>query len=162
MTVLVNSQTSTAAPLKFGNGKVISSHIYWACDYLSMLELKLIHVSKTAPGGQCLGNTIVQSMLTSYNGNAFRITSPVWGSTSPVNWRHKGPALYRFNVFLLAWIFYLNKQSNDRWFETPMMLMWRDCDAYHGGQWGHVHLKFECVHSYPCWSEQEDTSPWWL
>ena len=33
-------------PLKFRNGYVILSPIYWACDYLSMLKLKLIHVSK--------------------------------------------------------------------------------------------------------------------
>ena len=27
-----------------------SSHIYWACDHLSMLGLKVIHVSKGGPG----------------------------------------------------------------------------------------------------------------
>ena len=38
MNLLIHSQTSTVAPSKFGNQ---------GCDYLSMLELKLIHVSKT-------------------------------------------------------------------------------------------------------------------
>ena len=33
-------------PLEFRNGWVISSHSYWACDYLFMLGLKLIHASK--------------------------------------------------------------------------------------------------------------------
>ena len=46
MTLLIHSQT---APLKFGNGWAIWSHIYWACDYLSMLGLKLDHVSKRGP-----------------------------------------------------------------------------------------------------------------
>ena len=32
------------APLKYGNGEIISSHTYWACDYL--LGFKLIRISK--------------------------------------------------------------------------------------------------------------------
>ena len=35
--------------VEFGNGWVISSHIYWACDYLCILVLKLNHVSKRGP-----------------------------------------------------------------------------------------------------------------
>ena len=35
--------------LKFGNGQVISSHIPCWCYYLSVLGLKLIHVSKCSP-----------------------------------------------------------------------------------------------------------------
>ena len=38
------------APSKFGNGWVISLRLYWACDYFSMLGLKLNHVSKKRPG----------------------------------------------------------------------------------------------------------------
>ena len=44
MKLLIHSLTSTVAPLKFRNGLVISSHILLACDYLSMLGLKLNHV----------------------------------------------------------------------------------------------------------------------
>ena len=33
-------------PLKFRNGLVISSHTSWWCNYLSMLGLKLIHITK--------------------------------------------------------------------------------------------------------------------
>ena len=36
--------------LKFGNGKVISPNTLLACDYLTMLWFKLIHISKRAPG----------------------------------------------------------------------------------------------------------------
>ena len=36
------------APLKVGNGNVISSYIYWAYDELSMLGLKLKYFSKRA------------------------------------------------------------------------------------------------------------------
>ena len=31
-------------------GKAFHPTLYWACDYLSMLGLKLIHVSKRGPG----------------------------------------------------------------------------------------------------------------
>ena len=49
MKLRVHSQTSTVQSLKFGNGYMLSSHIYWACDYISMLRSNLIHVSKTEP-----------------------------------------------------------------------------------------------------------------
>ena len=35
--------------LELVNGEVISSHIYWACDSLSILWLKLIRVNKMDP-----------------------------------------------------------------------------------------------------------------
>ena len=41
------------APLKFRNGWVISPTLYQACNYLSMLGLKLNHVSKR---GHCYYN----------------------------------------------------------------------------------------------------------
>ena len=46
MKSLIHSQTSNIAPLISENGLIISSHIYWAYDYLSMQGLNLIHVSK--------------------------------------------------------------------------------------------------------------------
>ena len=39
-------QTATVQPLKFGNGSIISPTLNWACDYLSKLGLRLVHVSK--------------------------------------------------------------------------------------------------------------------
>ena len=42
MKLLIHSQTSTVQPLNL----VISSPLYWVCNYLSMLWLKLIHVRK--------------------------------------------------------------------------------------------------------------------
>ena len=53
MNVLIHCQTSTAQPLKFGNWQVISSHIYNGCDYLSLLGLRLIHVSKRGIRTKC-------------------------------------------------------------------------------------------------------------
>ena len=51
--LLIHFQTSTVQPLKFGNGKAISSHTL-LCDYTSMLRLKLIHNSKRGPSGLIL------------------------------------------------------------------------------------------------------------
>ena len=45
MKLLIHSQTSTIAPLKFGY-EIRNFNSYWAYDYFSMLGLKLIHFSK--------------------------------------------------------------------------------------------------------------------
>ena len=45
----IHSQTLTMQPLKFRNRYVICPTQYWACDYLSMLELKLIRMCKMGP-----------------------------------------------------------------------------------------------------------------
>ena len=43
--LFIHSQTSTVQPLMFVKGSVISSYTsYWACDYMSMLGLKSIHI----------------------------------------------------------------------------------------------------------------------
>ena len=50
MKLLIHSHKSTIASLKFG--KLISYFIpmlYWVCDYLHILWLKLIHVSERDP-----------------------------------------------------------------------------------------------------------------
>ena len=44
--LVIHSQTSTVQPLKFVNGSVIYPIFYQTCDCLSMLWLKLNHVSK--------------------------------------------------------------------------------------------------------------------
>ena len=49
MTLLIHSQTTTVAPLKFGNGYQFHPMLYDGCNYSSMLGLKLIHVSKRDP-----------------------------------------------------------------------------------------------------------------
>ena len=47
--ITYHSQTSTAAPLKFGVDELFHPTLYNGCDYLSMLRWKLIHVSKRGP-----------------------------------------------------------------------------------------------------------------
>ena len=55
--LLIHSQfTTVQPPLKFGNGLVISYHIYKGCNYLSMLGLKLIRVCKRGHRPATLNN----------------------------------------------------------------------------------------------------------
>ena len=70
MRLLNPSQTSTVQPLRFGNGfKQVHPKLYGACDYLSTLGLKLIHVSKGFPGNKmvlifgllCVCHTLITS-----------------------------------------------------------------------------------------------------
>ena len=67
MKLLIHSQTSTVAPLKFGNGKVIASHTLLGMWLLIYAEIQLIHVSKGAPGNVLLPNgakPLPESILT--------------------------------------------------------------------------------------------------
>ena len=50
MKLLIHSQTSTVAPLKFGNGKVSASSLNNGCDCLPMLVLNWSILMKGAPG----------------------------------------------------------------------------------------------------------------
>ena len=44
---LIDSRNSMMQPLKFGNGYIIHPIVYWSCNSLYVLGLKLIYVSKT-------------------------------------------------------------------------------------------------------------------
>ena len=50
MKLLLHSKSLTVQPLKFGNGQVILSHTLLGGDYIFIMRLKLIRVSKKAPG----------------------------------------------------------------------------------------------------------------
>ena len=50
MKLLIHSQTSTVAPLKYGNmDKLFHPTLYNGCNYIYMLGLKLNHVNKRGP-----------------------------------------------------------------------------------------------------------------
>ena len=59
-------------------------------------------------------------MMTSSNGNIFRITGTLRGES------HKG----RCRGTLMFSLICLNKLSRRRWFETPSRSSWRHCNAY--------------------------------
>ena len=85
-------------------------------------------------------------MVTSSNGNMFRVTGLLWGETTghrwiPLMWGettgHRWIPLTKartrsFDVFFdLCLIKRLSKQSRCRWFETPSRSLWHHCNCSH-------------------------------
>ena len=70
-------------------------------------------------------------MITSSNGNIFRVTGPFWGqSTGHRGFPSQRPVARSFDVFIaLRLNKRLSKQSRWRWFETPSHSLWRHCDV---------------------------------
>ena len=70
------------------------------------------------------------SMMTSSNGNIFRVTGPLCGNSPvPVNSPHKGPVTRSYDVFFdLRLNKRLSKQPWGWWFETPSWSLWRQCN----------------------------------
>ena len=69
MTLLIHLQTSTAAPLKFAMDKKRPPTLDWACDYVSMLGLKFIHISKVCRGGGGGGGGVQKDKQQLLDGN---------------------------------------------------------------------------------------------
>ena len=73
-----------------------------------------------------VGGTNGLFMMTSWNGNSFRVTDPLW-EESIGNWRIylKGPVTRSFDVFFgMRLNKRLNKLSIRRWFETLWRSLW--------------------------------------
>ena len=72
-------------------------------------------------------------MMTSSNGNIFRVTGPVCGEfTSPGEFPTQRPVTRSFDVFLdLRLNKRLSKQPWGWWFETHSWSLWRQCNAVH-------------------------------
>ena len=76
------------------------------------------------------GIKVNHHMMTSSNGNIFRVTGPLWGN-SPVigEFPSQRPVTRSFDVFFdLRLNTRLSKQSWDWWFETPSGSLWRHCN----------------------------------
>ena len=90
---------------------------------LSILGLKLIRISKRGPG--CI------TMMTSSNGNFFRVTGPLCGEfTGPGEFPTQRPVTRRsFDVFYdLRLNKRLSKQPWGWWFQTLSWSLWRHCN----------------------------------
>ena len=70
-------------------------------------------------------------MMTSSNGNIFRITGPLCGEfTGPGEFPAQRPVTRSFDVFFdLRLNKRLSKQPWGWWFETPSWSLWRHCNA---------------------------------
>ena len=73
---------------------------------------------------------IVFIMMTSSNGNIFRVTGPLCGEfTGPGEFPTQRPVTQSFGVFFdLCLNKRLSKQPRGWWFETPSWSLWRQCN----------------------------------
>ena len=74
---------------------------------------------------------ILESMMTSSNGNIFRVTGPLCGEfTSPGEFPSQRPVTRSFDVFFDQRTYKrLSKQPWDWWFETQSWSLWRQCNG---------------------------------
>ena len=85
-------------------------------------------------------------MMTSSNGNIFRVTGPLCGEFTGHRWipLTKGQWCRALVVFFICALNKrLGKQSWGGWFETSSRSLWRHCNEYHHrGLRGHLVLRF--------------------
>ena len=79
-------------------------------------------------------------MMTSSNGNIFRVTGPLCGEfTGPGEFPAQRPVTRSFDVFFdLRPNKRLSKQPWGWWFETPSWSLWRQCNVYLNSATGDV------------------------
>ena len=70
-------------------------------------------------------------MMTSSNGNIFRVTGPLCGELSGHRWipRTKASDAELWCFLWSTWIIWLSKQSCGWWFGTPLRSLWRHCNV---------------------------------
>ena len=73
----------------------------------------------------------LKTMMTSSNGNIFRVTDPLCGEfTGPGEFPTQRPVTRSFDIFFdLRLNKWLSKQPWGWWFETPSWSLWRHCNA---------------------------------
>ena len=111
-------------------------------------------------------------MMTSSNGNIFRVTGPLYGECSWLRWIPPTKLVVTGSLcrgftglrsipltkavtrsldvsLFFAWNKRLSKQSWGWWFETPSRLSWRQFNGNFGMWAGHVMQKDYCCRSFP-------------
>ena len=76
-------------------------------------------------------NVVLHDMMTSSDGNIFRVTGPLCGEfTGPGEFPTQRPVTRSFDVFFdLRLNKRLSKQTWGWWFETPSWSLWRQCNG---------------------------------
>ena len=100
--------------------------IPWALVTLSMGTLE----NTEFQSGNIIPPSFSYRMMTSSNGNIFRVTSPLWGNPSVTGGFPTQRSVTRsFEVFFdLRLNKRLSKQSIRRWIETSSRSLWRHCN----------------------------------
>ena len=92
-------------------------------------------------------------IMTSSNGNIFRVIGPLWGESTGHQWI---PLTKASDAKLWCFLWsaperkYLSKQSRRWWFETPLHSLWRHCNSFliccQALTWYFTHI---CLKRYP-------------
>ena len=120
------------------NGRYFADTIFKLifCLKVGLFWLKIVLIRPWGRGRadkrnhEAKGIKVNHHMMTSSNGNIFRVTGPLWGN-SPVigEFPSQRPVTRSFDVFFdLRLNKRLSKQSWDWWFETPSGSLWRHCN----------------------------------
>ena len=75
-----------------------------------------------------LNGKIRHGIMTSSNGNIFRVTGPLWGESTSPRWI---PLNRQWRGALMCYK-RLSKQSKYRWYEIPCRSFWRHCNECYG------------------------------
>ena len=118
-----NPGTSIATALKAFSSLDVSWNDYSQCSIYklqAMIRLPMVSTCGT--------------MMTSSNGNIFRVTGPLWGEfTGPGEFPTQRPVTRSFDVFSdLRLNKRLSKQPSGWWFETPSWSLWCQCNVCGG------------------------------
>ena len=110
------------------NNKV-AKEIWIYIEFIPVLEWILIVGIAMPIGGAA--SSWGRTMMTSSNGNIFRVTGPLCGEfTGPGEFPTQRPVTRSFDVFFdLRLNKRLSKQPWGWWFEKPSRSLWRQCNA---------------------------------
>ena len=164
----LRSDRQSVLKAAISHDKKIYSTIYNECNYLSMLWLKLNHVSNKDPRSkfnQCwsrvlcywgvpsIAHGLALCMMTSSNGNIFRVAGTGEFPT-------QRPVTRSFDVYFdLRPNKRLSKKSWGWWFETQSRPLWR-----HLNEWGHIVLSCtsQHIHTAPMFIDLSCTGSWFI
>ena len=95
---------------------------------MNLVDVDKIHSSQTKLSQTKLWRTTATGLMASSNGNIFRVTG---------EFPSQRPVTRRFYVFFdLRLNKRLSKRSGRRWFETPSLSLWRQCNGGIHLTWG--------------------------
>ena len=117
-----------------------SRDIYLTKNHYENYSPKMVPIAKIWGSGSWTISGINQSthnhsIMTSSNGNIFRVTGILCGKFTGRRWipRTQGPVTRSFDVFFdLPPNQNMNKQLRHWWFETPSRSLWRHCNVFQG------------------------------
>ena len=122
-------------------------------NFIEKAVIKGLGLARNCHTGATATNYPDDIMMTSSNGNIFRVTGPLCGEfTGPGEFPTQRPVTRSFDIFFdLDLNKQLSKQSRGWWFETPSGSLWRQCNDgcvpwNRISSAGYVYYSFESKH----------------